>query len=119
MRYRTQFRLDEVTEDYRIIESEISAERISGFKSGIYASAFASNAVEQHFGDADAFVYLTIDSPLGPEERGYRSLEPKAFLAAFPADSHDHYVPLEGDPWGQSLADDILHMLLRSSGRCA
>lgn len=101
-------RLDEVTEDYRIIESELSAERISGFKSGIYASAFASNAVEQHFGDAGAFVYLTIDSPLGPEEWGYHELEPKGFLAALPADSRHHYVALEGDTWGQGLADDIL-----------
>ena len=101
-------RLDEVTEDFRLIESELSAERISGFKSGVYASAFASNTVEQLFDEVGAFAYLTSDSDSGPEEWGYHELEPKGFLAAFPADSRRHYVALEGDTWGQGLADDIL-----------
>ena len=101
-------KLDEVTEDYRVIDSEISAERISDFKSSVYASAFASDPVERLFDQAGAFVYLPCDTDSGPEERDYRTLEPKAFLAVLPADSSQYYAPLEGDQWGQDLAADIL-----------
>ncbi len=109
-------RLDEVTEDDRIIASKLSDERVSEFKSSIYASAFGSNVVERLFDEAGAFVYLTSDSVHDVEKRVFRSLEPKAFLAAFPADSRHHYVPLDGTLWGRGLADDVLKLLCETLG---
>ena len=105
-------RLDEVAEDYRVIGGQLSAERISDFKKGVYASAVASAPVEQLFDRSGTFVHLPSDTDSGPESRRViHALERKAFLAEPPADSRHFYVPLEGDQWGQSLADDILRKL--------
>ena len=114
---RASVPLDETAEEDRIISSNLSPERVSLFKSDVYASAFAARSVEQLFDQAGAFLYISFDSNAGPEERGFLSLVPKGFLAELPAGSPVYYGSPGGDRWGRGLADDITNQLCKALDR--
>ena len=105
---REAVKIDEVAEDNRVIESSLSSERVSFFKSEVYANAFGADPVERIFEGSGAFWYLPTGSESSPEERGYTNFESKGFLASLAAESRHHYAPLEGDQWGHGLANDII-----------
>ena len=111
---RASVQLDETAEEDRIISSNLSPERVSIFKSDVYASAFAASSVEQLFDQAGAFLYISFDTNAGPEERGFLSLEPKGFLAELPGGSPVYYGSPGGDRWGRGLAEDIMNQLCKS-----
>ena len=107
-------RNDELAEDYEIISRELSEERLSGFIASVYAGAFSTNGVERLFRRSDAFLYLASNASGAPEERGFRRLPQKAFLAEAPENAHTYYAPLEGDEWGRGHAEDVIHLLCES-----
>ena len=111
---RASVQVDENAEEDRIINSSLSPERVSLFKSDVYASAFAASSVEQLFDQASAYLYLPFDTSAGPEERGYRTPEPKGFFAELPAESPRYYGSPEGDRWGRGLAEDITSQLCKA-----
>ncbi|MCY3918482.1 MAG: hypothetical protein OXG38_01590 [Chloroflexi bacterium] len=107
---RDAVRRDDVAEDERIIQRELSAERIAAFKAGVYASAFMPNTIERIFARADAFLYLSSgheDAPL----RGTREFIPKGPLAVSPERARIYYAPLHAERWGRMFADGVLQDL--------
>ena len=112
---RASVRADETAEDDRIISSNLNAERVSLFKSDVYASAFATNSVEQLFGQAGALRYLPFNPNEGPGERGYRTVLPKASFAELLAGpSPRSYLLPPGNSWGRGLAEDITNQLCKA-----
>lgn len=99
---------DEITEENRIITSGLSPERIEGFKSGVYETAFGTDSVKGSFERCGAFVYLAGDAAPIPEERGFFTLIPKSPFANMPAGGRILYESLEGDQWGRGLANDVM-----------
>ncbi len=108
---RRAVKRDEIAEDERIIASELSPERIANFKSGVYGNAFAIDPIESLFEECGAFLYLSTDSNSDPKEMGFFPFEHKAFLAEPPSNERHHYVPLEGDEYGRTLANDAMTRL--------
>ena len=53
---RSAVRGDEVAEDFDIIGRELSANRVSAFKSDVYSAAFSGNSVEHWFKRSGAFL---------------------------------------------------------------
>ena len=102
---------DEIAQDDRIIASELSPERVAGFNSSVYDTAFAVGSVERLFKECGAFLYLTEHTDPRPEKRGFFDLLSKAFLADMPSSGRTWYEPLKGDQFGRGLASDILARL--------
>ena len=112
---RASVQADETAEEDRIISSNLDPERVSLFKSDVYASAFATNSVEQLFDQAGAFLYLPFEANEGPEERGYRTAVPKASFAELLAGpSPRSYLLPPGNSWGRDLAEDIRSQLCKA-----
>ena len=105
---QTAVQLDETEADREIIESGLSEEKISEFKSDVYAGAFAENPIERLFKQAGAFLYLTSDADTGTEERIVPGLPHKGFLADLPMNARTHWAGLEGKEWGRRLAVDVI-----------
>ena len=108
---RAAVKRDEIAEDDRIIASELSPERVAGFNSSVYATAFATSSVERLFEDCGAFLYLTAYTDPSPEKRGFFDRAPKAFLADMPSGGRISYACLEGDQFGRGLVNDIIARL--------
>lgn len=105
---QTAVQLDETEADREIIESGLSEEKISEFKSDVYAGAFAENPIERLFEQAGAFLYLTSDADTGTEERIVSGLPHKGFLADLPMNARTHWAGFEGKEWGRRLAVDVI-----------
>ena len=108
---RAAVKRDEFAEAERIIASELSLERVAGFNSSVYATAFAASSVERLFEECGAFLYLTEYTDPSPEKRVFSDRVPKAFLADMPSGGRISYSRLEGDRFGRGLANDILARL--------
>ena len=102
-------RRDEVAEDYDIIGREISATRVSAFKSDVYSAAISGNPVEQWFKRTGAFLHLpsyAADAPA--EHQVVPQLMHKGFLTDTPETAYFDYAPLDGGRWGRPLSDIVL-----------
>ena len=104
-------RRDEVAEDFEIIGRELSADKVSGFASGVYSAAFVENSIERLFEQEGAFLYLSSDAEGVPEPKGFQRFELKAFLTDSPEKARHVYFPLDGSPWGRGLSDDVMGLL--------
>ena len=71
---------DKITEEYDMIQRDLSPERVSGFIEGIRTAALQVNPIEETFQRAEAFLHLPVGSDSLPEERGCNRLEQKAFF---------------------------------------
>lgn len=98
---------DEVAEENAIIARPLSQERIDSFVAEVYASRFASDAIERVFAQAGAHLYLENDVPGAPEARGKRELVPKAPFADTPEDAQVAYAEVDGSQWGELLVRDM------------
>ena len=105
---RSAVRGDEVAEDFDIIGRELSANRVSAFKSGVYSAAFSGNSVEHWFKRADALLHLSGDAADAPNEQVVRQPVHKGFLTDAPETAHFDYAPLDGERWGRPLSDIVL-----------
>lgn len=108
---REAVRRDETARDEEDARRPLSAERVSEFASGVYASAFTVNTVERLFARAGAARYVPADAAGDPEMRGFfKRLVPKGPFTDDPA-----WIPgaLDGMAWqrGADLADDALQRL--------
>ena len=108
---RAAVKKDEVAEDDRIIASELSLERVAGFNSSVYATAFAASSVERLFEECGAFLYLAEHTDPSSEKMGFFDRVPKAYLADMPSGGRISYPSLEEDHFGRDLANDILARL--------
>ena len=77
-------RRDEVAEDYDIIGRELSATRVSAFKSDVYSAAIPGNSVEQWFKRTGAFLHLSSDAADAPNKQ---QVDPQPMHKGF---SHGH-----------------------------
>ena len=105
---------DEIAEDYAIIESELSACKVSKFKTEAYESAFATNSIKRLFERAAAVLRLRTDAEQVPEERPYRDWPPKAFLADIREDNPTSYAPLKGDHIGRMFSKDVVQVFCKA-----
>ena len=103
-------KIDEISEDNRIIAGELSTDRVADFKSGVYATALGADSVERLFARNEAFLYLATDIAPIPMERGFREFAPKAVFADMPSGGRIWYEPLEGHRLGQDVANDVMRM---------
>ena len=101
---------DEVAKEEELAGWDLSRDRVEAFTAGVLAGAFATNAIERIFAQAGAFLYVTSDTDIAPERRGFGRLAPKGFLADVPDDADTHYVALEGDQWGWSHSEDAIQL---------
>ena len=101
-------RNDEVVEDYEIIGYDLSEERVSAFRSDVYAAASGPSSIEGLFERVGTTVDLASDADESLNERAIFILEHKGFLADLPANASINYARLDGDEWGRSLADDLI-----------
>ena len=102
---RSAVHRDEVAEDYEIIGRELSATRVSAFKSEVYEAACSENSVERVFQRASVSLSLPADAADAPEERVIARLERKGFLTDTPEAALVHYSTIDGGEWGRlSLA---------------
>ena len=108
---------DEETEDYAIIDSELSADRVSTFKAEAYKSAFATNSIKRLFERAEAVVGLAGDAEQAPDAREFRDWPLKAYLADLPEDNPTYHAPLEGDQIGRAISDDVVRLLCETLGQ--
>ena len=104
-------RRDEVAEEYDIAHRGLSTDRVLAFAQGVRSAAFRINPIEEVFKAAGAFVNLGRQSDDKPQEKGFNSLQPKAFLSDDLGRGRVFYTPLEGDRWGRDLAYNITLML--------
>ena len=104
---------DEANEDYQIISSELSPNRLSNFKSSLYAAAFANEPIEPLFERSNAFLYLPLEGADIPEKRVIYQLDHKGLLAGLP-DVPTYYHQLEGEPYGRGLATDVMRIFCKS-----
>ena len=107
---RAAVRRDEAARDEDDARRPLSAERVSEFASGVYASAFTVNTVERLFARAGAVRYVPAGAAGDPEMRFFKQLEPKgpftddpAWLPGTLADTAGRYAA--------DLADDALRRL--------
>ena len=105
---------DEITEDYRIIASDLSDERVSTFKSTVYETASLFDPIEKIFQEEGAFSRLPYKKDHGPQERGFYEIRPKAYLAEIPSNGTISYHPLTGESWGRGLANHIMQLFCRA-----
>ena len=105
---RSAVRRDEVAEDYEIIGRELSADRVSAFKSDAYAAAFSVDFVERLFERVGAFLYVSSDAGDSPSERGFGEFVPKANLTDTPEGALIGYAPFHSNRWGIHLSNDVL-----------
>ena len=112
-------RMDEVEEDNAIIGRNLSADRVSAFKSDVYAAAFGNNPVEQAFQRAGSFLYLSGDDEEAPEESSSSLLVLKAFLAENPEATGIYYSSLPGDEWGRAISREIMELLCEELDKSA
>ena len=108
---QTAIQLDEKEADREIIESRLSEEKISEFKSDVYAGAFAGNPIERLFEQAGAFLYLTSDADTVIEKQIASARHNKGFLADLPMNVRTHWARLEGHEWGRALSVDVVNRL--------
>ena len=107
-------RIDEISEDDRVIASELSPEKVADFKSGVYAIAFGADPVERLFARHEAFLYLATDTDSIPEERCFFEFASKGFLADMQSGGRISYAPLEGHPLGQRVANDVMRLFCKA-----
>ena len=105
---RSAVHRDEVAEDYEIIGRELSATRVSAFKSEVYEAACSENSVERVFQRASVSLSLPGDAADAPEERVIARLERKGFLTDTPEAALVHYSTIDGGEWGRALSRDVL-----------
>ena len=101
-------REDEIAEDYEIIGREISAARVSTFRSEVYAAAFSSNAVEQLFERADARLHFPGDAADAPTERAVYRRGHKGSFTETPDGALIGYGAVDGQQFGRALSNDTL-----------
>lgn len=104
-------RLDEIEEDQRIIQRELSGERIADFKASVREGARSPDFIERLFEKAGTFRRVDIGVDNGPKERVSRSLRAKAFLMEPADDDLIGYMPFDGKQWGRTLAFDAVDLL--------
>ena len=102
---------DEAAEEYRIINSKLSIEKVAAFKSGVNETAHGADSIQKLFKRCGTLLCLTGDTDAIPEERGFIELVPKAPFADMPAGAPISYESLQGDQWGRGLADDVMRLL--------
>ena len=110
-------RRDRLAEDEEIIARELSEDRIAAFRTGVYASVFSANTIEQLFMEAGAASYVAAEAHHAPEARETRKLVSKGFLAEEPQDAPTYWAPLNGEGYGRSAEDDALQRLCRELDR--
>ena len=104
---QTAAHADEVAEDYAIIGSELSTDRVSAFKSDVYKAALATNSIRRLFERAGALLHIPSDADGLPDASDIRGRAPKVFLADLPENTPTHYVPLAGDRWGRVYSGNV------------
>ena len=104
---QTAAHADEVAEDYAIIGSELSTDRVSAFKSDVYKAALATNSIRRLFERAGALLHIPSDADGLPDASDIRGRAPKVFLADLPENTPTHYVPLAGDRWGRVYSGNM------------
>ena len=108
---RQAVRLDEIEEDRKIIQRQLSNERIAEFKAGVREGARSPDFIERLFKQAGTFRSIAAGADDCPDERVSRSLRPKAYLME-PADSDRiGYMPFNGKGWGRTMAFDAADLL--------
>ena len=108
---RLAVRVDEVAEEYNIINRQLSPERVSAFIEGVRSATTQNNVVEQVFQSSGAFRSLPNGTVSCPAERGWNRLEPKGYFAKDSSAGQYYYHPTEGDGVGRSLAYNTMVML--------
>ena len=106
---------DEIERDREIIGYALSEERVSEFKSDVYAAAFAENSVERLFEHAGAFLYLDSNAEGGPEELYFQGAESKGFFAEIPESARNRWARLGYNRWGRSLSTDVIRLLCEAA----
>ena len=104
---QTAAHADEVAEDYAIIGSELSTDRVSAFKSDVYKAALATNSIRRLFERAGALLHIPSDADGLPDASDIIGRAPKVFLADLPENTPTHYVPLAGDRWGRVYSGNV------------
>ena len=107
-------REDELAEDYEIINREISAARVSTFRSEVYDAAFSSNSVEQLFERADACSYLAGDAADAPEEGRVYQWGHKGSFTETPDGALIGYGAIKGQQFGSALSNDVLQRFCKA-----
>ena len=103
-------RMDEKQEDLKIINRELSAERIGAFRDGVHRGMQKAGSVERMFEQAGALVRLVVGLIELPE-LGFSRLLPKAYFVD-PADGDQIYSPpIDGDDWGRGLSQNVVDLL--------
>ena len=102
---------DEIEVEHDIISRSISADRVSGVKSGVQAGMLQADSVQQLFDQAGAFVCLEVDAVGLLPERGLRQLFPKAPFVDAAEHDKTYYAPIDTDFWGRRLAHGTVYML--------
>ncbi len=101
-------RRDDEAHDYEIIGRELSATRLSTFKSEVCAAAFSSNSVERLFDRAGARLHLPEDAADAPSERGVRPWGHKGSFTETPEGALVDYGTVNGDQFGNALSRDVI-----------
>ena len=101
---------DQLSEDFAIIGSDLSAERMLAFEAQSQTSALATNSIKRIFERAEAVLRLRTDADHVPEERSVRSLESKAHFTDWSEGMHNYYPRLEGDQYGRSISDAVTRL---------
>ena len=104
-------RLDEIEEDHKIIQRELSGERIADFKAGVREGARSHDFIENLFKKAGAFSKAAAGADGSPQERNSWVLQPKAYLMESADVDRIGYMPFDGREWGRTLAFDAVDLL--------
>ena len=106
---RTAVHKDEASEDCDVIGRELSASKVSTFKSDVYSAAFCDNSVVQWFNRAGAFLHLLSDAADAlKEQQVVPQFMHKGFFTDTPETAQVGYAPLSGERWGTALSDLVL-----------
>ena len=76
---RVAVRKDEIEKDYEIIGYDLSSERVSAFRSDVYAAALGLSSIERLFQEIEAVLDLPTEVEGVPNERLLTSLETQRF----------------------------------------
>ena len=106
-------RLDEIEEDQRIIQRQLSEERLADFKVGVREGARSPDFIERLFKKAGTFRRVDLGADRTPEERVFRGLRPKAYLMEPADDDRIGYMPFDGKEGGRTLAFDVVDLLCK------
>ena len=103
-------RTDEIQEDLRIINREISEERIRACEEGIRQGMRTAGSVFKIFEQAGASVRL-VDGVIDLPEFGQRQWCGKAFFMDAADDDMSGYALVDGEHWGRSIPKGVLDLL--------